>query len=152
MRAVVDTNVWVRAFLNAAGSAGRVATALLEGSFTLVTSEPLLEELADVLTRPRVRRKHGRDDALIAAFVTALREGGELVLPAGTVQVCRDPDDNVLIETAQLGETDVLVSEDQDLHAIEVREHLAAAKIRVLTVAAFLAVVESSVPTEDPEQ
>jgi predicted nucleic acid-binding protein len=45
VRAVVDTNVWVSAFLNATGFPARVLEAYAEGRFILVISEPLLEAL-----------------------------------------------------------------------------------------------------------
>jgi predicted nucleic acid-binding protein len=63
---------------------------------------------------------------------------------SGTVQVCRDPDDNAVIDTAMGGRADLLVSGDQDLtHAQEVTEHLAGVGIRVLTVRRFLEELES---------
>ena len=79
MRAAVDTNVWTRAFLNVLGPAGQVARALLGGQFTLVTSEPLLAELAEVLARRRVVRKHRRSRKEIAEYVEGLRAGGEII-------------------------------------------------------------------------
>jgi putative PIN family toxin of toxin-antitoxin system len=138
MRAAVDTNVWTRAFLNVLGPAGRVARALLDGQFTLVTSEPLLAELAEVLARRRVVRKHRRSRKEITEFVEGLRAGAETVAIEGTVRICRDADDDMLIETAKRGSVDCLVTEDEDLHAPEVRDYLSAAGIRVLTVREFL--------------
>lgn len=150
MRAAVDTNVWTRAFLNILGPAGQIARALLEGRFTLVISEVLLEELADVLSRPRVVRKHKRSPAEIADFVHALRDGGEMVGLTGTVHDCRDPDDDALVETAERDRVDCLVSEDQDLHAREVRDYLSAAGIRVLGAREFLAELHVEAPQPRP--
>jgi putative PIN family toxin of toxin-antitoxin system len=138
MRAAVDTNVWTRAFLNVLGPAGQVARALLDEQFTLVTSEPLLAELADVLLRRRVLRKHRRSRKEIAEYVEGLRAGAETVAVLGTVRLCRDADDDALIETAERGAVDYLVSEDEDLHAPEVKDYLSAAGIRVLKVREFL--------------
>src|SRR5438874_924620 len=113
MRAVVDTNVWTRAYLNVLGPAGQVAQALLDDQFTLVTSEVLLEELAEVLSRRRVVRKHRRSQSEITEFVDGLRAGAETVPLTGGVHVCRDPDDDALIEAAERGGVDCLVSEDE---------------------------------------
>jgi putative PIN family toxin of toxin-antitoxin system len=143
MRATVDSNVWTRAFLKVTGPAGRVAIALLEGRFTLVTSEPLLAELDGVLSRPSLVRKHGCSPEQVAAFVSSLREGGEIVALSGSVHLCRDPDDDSMIETAERGGVDCLVTEDQDLHAPEVKEYLSAAGIRVLTVVEFLRALDA---------
>src|SRR5438874_1137622 len=120
MRAAIDTNVWTRAFLNVLGPAGQIARAFLDSQFTLVTSEVLLEELADVLSRRRVVRKHRRSRKEITEYVESLRAGGEIIGLSGTVRICRDADDNALIETAERGGVDCLVSEDKDLHAPEV--------------------------------
>lgn len=57
LRVVVDAKVWVSALLNRYGSPARVQAALAEQRFTLVVSEPLLNELAEVLARPRLQRK-----------------------------------------------------------------------------------------------
>jgi putative PIN family toxin of toxin-antitoxin system len=150
MRAAVDTNVWTRAFLNVLGPAGQITRALLEGRFTLVTSEALLDELTDVLSRPRLVRRHRRNSTEIAHYVDALRDGGEIVVLTGAVHVCRDPDDDVLVETAERGRVDCLVSEDQDLHAREVRDYLSAAGIRVFTVREFLAELDARAEQPTP--
>jgi uncharacterized protein len=60
MRATVDTNIWVSAFLNPHSILGELARALQAAHFTLVTSEPLLDELSEVLSRPRLARRHRR--------------------------------------------------------------------------------------------
>jgi uncharacterized protein len=139
VRAVVDTNVWVSAFLNTTGFPAQVLKAYAEGRFTLVMSEPLLEELADVLSRPRIARRHGRPPERVAALVDALRERAALVPVTGMVRVCRDPDDDVVIETAIEGRADALVSRDDDLtQARKVIEALDRAGIRVLSVRRFL--------------
>lgn len=102
MRAAVDTNVWVSAVLNPKGLPRRVYSAYLARAFTLVLSAPLLEELADVLNRPRLVRAHQRSADEIAAFIADLRAGAELVDVTDAVEVCRDPDDNAL-NTASRG-------------------------------------------------
>ena len=50
LRVLVDTNVWVSAFLNPHGFPAQVLNALKEGRFKLILSEPLVNELLDVLT------------------------------------------------------------------------------------------------------
>lgn len=61
--ALFDTNVWVSALLNPSGIPARLITRWTQGDFTVVTSLPLLEELSEVLSRPRLKRKYQiRDD------------------------------------------------------------------------------------------
>jgi putative PIN family toxin of toxin-antitoxin system len=139
MRAVIDTNVWVSAVINAAGAPARVLAALRAHSFELISSEPLLEELAVVLARPRLAlRFHVTPDAL-ADLLAVLRDEASIADVTGTVRICRDPKDDVVIETAINGRADVLVSRDDDLtRAPEVAAILVEHGIRVLTIQRFL--------------
>ena len=95
LKAVFDTVVYLQAALNPA----RPAFAALEfadaGRIRLVASEETLEEVAEVLSRPRLRAKYPdltneRRDQLLAV----IRHVAE-VLPAvpRTVTLARDPDD-----------------------------------------------------------
>lgn len=115
MRAVVDTNVWVSALLNAAGWPARVLQAFRDGLFQLVISEPLLAELQEVLARPRIARKYHLTAASRNDVLDLLRRHGEIVPVMGAVQICRDPDDDIVLETALRGGADVVVSRDDDL-------------------------------------
>lgn len=90
MRAVVDTSVWVSAVLNPSGPPAHVLEALQDGRFSLVTSEPLLAELADVIVRPRLVRRYNLTTEKVTAVLRVLRES-ELTEVTGTVRVCRDP-------------------------------------------------------------
>ena len=143
MRAVIDTNVWVSAILNPFGLPARVLDAYRAGEFVLITSAELLDELEDVLTRPKVVRKHQRHPGRARQVISVLRERAVVVPIAGEVELCRDPDDDVVIETALNGAADVVVSRDEDLtRGWDVIDHLAAKGVRVLTVRRFLDEIE----------
>lgn len=75
------------------------------------------------------------------AFVAALGLRSANVRIPGAIHLCRDPDDDALIETATAaaGRADYLVTGDADLRAPEVAEFLAGYECRVVTVAEFLA-------------
>ncbi len=144
MRAVVDTNVWISAVLNPTGAPAAVRLALQRQQFTLVTSEPLLAEVALVLARPRFAHRYGVTPADIADLVALLRERAEVVPVTGAVHLCRDPDDDVVIETALNGRADAVVSRDDDLKAAsDVAAILSERGIAVLTVRRFLAALEN---------
>jgi len=53
MRAVIDTNILVRAMLKPEGSVGPVVDFLRDGRYVFLYSEATLNELVDVLGRPR---------------------------------------------------------------------------------------------------
>jgi putative PIN family toxin of toxin-antitoxin system len=140
MRAVVDTNVWISALLNPAGHPARIRSALEGDRFTLVASAPLFEELARVMVRPRLVRRYGFGLGYASRLLTLVHDkAGELAEITGDIRLCRDPRDDMVIETALVGRADVLVSRDDDLkHAPEVATLLAERGVRVLTVQQFL--------------
>ena len=59
---------------------------------------------------------------------------------SGTVRVCRDPDDDELLEIAVVGRADCLVTGDQDLLVLDPFQ-----RIPILTPAGFLATVSQSI-------
>jgi putative PIN family toxin of toxin-antitoxin system len=129
----------VSSLLSPVSAPAIVRAAYRDGRFTLVTSEPLLAELEDVLARPRFGRKYGITSAESDGLMAILRRGAEIVAVSVPVRICRDPDDDVLIETAVIGHADVLVSGDDDLKGDpNVVTFLAEQGIVVLSVREFL--------------
>lgn len=139
MRVVVDHNVWISSFLNRVGAPARLGEAYLQGRFAVVTSEPLLRELSEVLRRPKFARR-GVAQGDIAPLLFRLRDEVINVPAQGAWRLCRDPDDDALIETVVFGQADILVTGDKDLLAIA--QVLAEQGIRALTVTAFLRVLD----------
>lgn len=143
LRVVVDTNVWVSAFLNPAGPPARVLAALDQRRFTLIASEYLLAELEDVLARPRVVRRSAVTSEARGAFVELLQTRADIVPTDGRIQICRDPDDDVVIETAVRGRADFIVTRDDDLKgSSEVMDYLETAGVTVLSVQRFLDILD----------
>jgi uncharacterized protein len=144
-RAVVDTNVWVSAVLNPTGPPAQILQAFVQRRFVSITSEPLLAELDAVLSRPRIANKYGISHEDRQEYLDLVRAGSVVVQVNGVVQVCRDPDDDAVIETALRGRASVLVSRDDDLkHAVEVINYLEELDIQVLTVRHFLSAIRRS--------
>jgi putative PIN family toxin of toxin-antitoxin system len=115
MRAVVDTNILVRAVIRPLGTVGPVLLRLRQGEYTLLCSQPLLEELADVLNRPRIREKYHLTDQDIQTIIGLVLLRGEAVAPTERIAACRDPKDDKFLEVAVAGQADVMVSGDDDL-------------------------------------
>lgn len=130
-RAVLDTNVWVSAVT---APVGLCSTLLLEwssGSFEPVVSDELLDELRDVLTRPKFSRVITLEEA--DAYVRYVAEGCP-VFP-DTLQAIgrsRDPEDDYLFELAITSGAVVIVTGDRDLRTVE------DPPVPVLTPRAFL--------------
>ncbi len=141
-RAVLDTNIWVSALLNPKGPPARLLAAFVEGSYSVIVSAPLLEELAEVLGRPRFRDKYAITSEDLVELLTLIEERAEQVLLRGDVGICRDPDDDMVIETAIRGEASHLVTRDDDLKFDPiVAAFLSNHGVTVITVAKFLAFI-----------
>jgi putative PIN family toxin of toxin-antitoxin system len=118
MRVVADTNVLVRALIMPHGTVGPVLLRLRQGHYTLLYAQSLLEELLDVLNRPRIRHKYGLTEEDIETVVGLILLRGEGVVPEQRISACRDPKDEKFLEVAVAGKADVIVSGDQDLLAL----------------------------------
>ena len=138
-RVLVDTNVWISAFINAHGAPSRVLDAFLDGHFVPVTSQALLEELRTVAERPRIRSRFRLSEQDVATVIDRLRDRGIEALPPGTLRLCRDPKDDVVLETAIYGGAEFVVSRDDDVKRdLNLIAELRRRGIEVLSVAQFL--------------
>ena len=108
MRLVLDTNVFVAAVV--ADGLCRDLVRMRVRPHTIITSEPLLEELQTTL-RVKFKANPGK-----LPLLAALREQAEMVAPARLGErVCRDKDDDVVLATAVAGKADIIVTGDDDL-------------------------------------
>jgi putative PIN family toxin of toxin-antitoxin system len=109
LRVVVDNSVWV----SAVGWRGRpfaVFRAWEKGLFRTIVSNPIVEEFLDALRRlnfedepiERWRRRFSRRARAIN------------VRPRVPVTVCRDPEDNMILEAALAGKAEYIVTSDSD--------------------------------------
>ena len=115
IRAVVDTNILIRALIKPEGTVGPVLQRLRDGDYTLLYTEVLIAELVDVLGRPRISEKYGLNQEDKESVLALILLRGEPVNPTRRIEVCRDPKDNMVLETAVAGKADVIVSGDKDL-------------------------------------
>lgn len=104
----------VSAAISAAGPPRQILAAWVDGRFELVISPALLDELRDVLDRPKFRRWISAAVAL--EFIDGLADDA-LVLgdPPALPGVSPDPDDDYLIALARAAGADYLVSGDGHL-------------------------------------
>jgi putative PIN family toxin of toxin-antitoxin system len=114
-RAVIDTNILIRALIKPQGTVGPVLTRLRDGDYTLLYAEPLLDELVAKLALPRIRDKYHLTDEDVETVLALILLRGEPVLPQRRITACRDPKDNVVLEVAVAGEADYIVTGDNDL-------------------------------------
>ena len=114
IKVVVDTQVFLRAAINRRSLPARVLFDLNE-HYQLVTSQAILDEVSEVLFRPKLRAKFPRLTDEIAHQVIELLSSAEMVTPLNVPAVARDPKDDIFLACAQAASAEYIVSEDQDL-------------------------------------
>ena len=133
IRAVVDTNILIRALIKPLGSVGPVLTHLRNDDYTLLYADPLLDELVTKLTLPRIRDKYHLTDDDIETVLSLILLRGEAVVPERRITACRNPQDNILLEVATTGKAEYIVTGDNDLLTLH-----PFAGIQIVGPAAFL--------------
>jgi putative PIN family toxin of toxin-antitoxin system len=118
IRAVFDTNVFLRALINPYSRCGRLLDEFVD-DYELVLSPAIIREVLEVLHRPRLRAKFPSITQLDVARIISLCEQARVVEPSGVLQVARDPTDDKFLACARSAGADFLVTEDKDLLIVE---------------------------------
>ena len=148
--AVIDTSVWVSAFLNPDGYPARLTKAGKTGTFLIVSSLPLLDELHEVLLRPRVMKIRQSTETDVNVFIASVGAVVQLVPVSGELRLCRDPDDDVVLETAIQGNATYVVSRDEDMtRDLDLVDRLRERGIKTITVQRFLNFLRNDAVSDD---
>jgi hypothetical protein len=120
IKAVVDANVLVSAFISPFSYPREIAGCWRRGEFILVTSREIVEEINRVLHLPRIKVKYRLAESDIQVFVlTLIHKGncvsGELALRG----VAPDPGDDKIISCAIEGEAQFIVTGDKTLQQLK---------------------------------
>lgn len=138
MRVVLDANVYVSSLLTQSGNAKQIMDVLEEGSFELIISEPILDEISRVLSYPHLIEMHKKSAQDIGNYVELLKQNSILVDPQERLNVSIDESDNRYIECAVEGEADVLVTGDKK-HLLPIKEYQG---VQIISPAIFLALIQ----------
>jgi putative PIN family toxin of toxin-antitoxin system len=106
LRLVVDTNVLVSAALKPDILQRTTLLLAITKPGRLYISTPVLEEYAEVLTRPELSIRKG----LRLQLLQLIRNRGHLVTPSRHIEVTSDPDDNIFVECADAARADFLIT------------------------------------------
>ena len=132
--ALYDTSIFISGIFWA-GLPKRALQLAREKRVDLVTSEGLLAELQDVLTRPDKPFRLSSAEAY--KVITEIRRYTQVVTPTRKVTACRDPKDNAVLEAALAGQVGYLVTGDPDLKVLKQFEG-----IQIVDVRTFVTLVE----------
>jgi len=114
-RLVTDTNALISRLLLPSSIPGQAVRKAVDNGLLLV-SEATMEELADVLARPKFDRYISLEDR--QQFLRLLGRLAEFLPIVYPVRACRDPKDDKFLEVALNGKAAVILSGDSDLLAL----------------------------------
>jgi putative PIN family toxin of toxin-antitoxin system len=123
-RITLDANVLAPGFTSQTSASARLIDLWRTGTFELILSEHVLQELARTLTDPYFATRLPRDDA--AAILTLLRTAGTVT--ALTIQVrgaATHPEDDAVLATALSGQAVILCTRDKQLLKLRSYENVA---------------------------
>jgi len=109
LRLVIDTNVVVSAALKPEGLQRTTLLLAITKAARFYVSRPILEEYADVLSRPELGIRKGSRQQLLQL----IRNNSHIVTPSRRLEVASDPDDNVFLECADAARADYLITGNQ---------------------------------------
>ena len=133
MKLVLDTNIFISSFFWG-GIPRRIMTRIIDGRDILFVSNEILQEVFFVMARP----KFNVSRSLISHFISSIEEIACPVACFGTIQgICRDSDDDKILECAVLGNVDFIVSGDRDLLSLRLFQG-----IPILTASEYIDKVE----------
>ena len=133
MKIVLDTTILVRANEHSVGLGRDLLLSIFKDDHRLLVSNEMLHELAKVLRYPRLLRFYNLTEELVFEYVNSLREFSELVALDPLVPApIRDVNDSVVLQTAIIGEADILCTKDQDFFESPAHEYLENLGIVVL--------------------
>ena len=129
MRVVFDSNIYISALVIPGGQAEQALSRILDGTDALLISKTILDEVLATLAR-----KFSRDPEALSQTAVILTEMAEVVKPEHRLNVFKDDPDNRVLECAEAGRADCIVTGDKamlrlkryrNIRLISLREYLA---------------------------
>ena len=106
LRIVLDTNILVSSTLKPLGLQRTTLLIALSKQTRLYVSQPILDEYADVLSRP----VFGISRGLRLQTLRLIKNHSHLIAPSRVLDVTTDPDDNMFLECADAARADYLIT------------------------------------------
>jgi putative PIN family toxin of toxin-antitoxin system len=141
-RVVIDLNQFVSGLISSQGQPRRLLDHFRHGSFTLVISHQVRDELDEVLQREKFSTRFGLTPEQRAAFLSLVDARARFIEPLRRVPVAiRDPKDEIVLATALGGVADYLVTGDADL--LVLKDDPSIGGLHILTVREVLTILDA---------
>lgn len=119
---VPDVNVFISGSMISKYAPSQVMQAWREERIEIATSELILDDLARVLSYPKIQRYFPMSPRQQASFIADIRGSAVWVQGTTPVHISPDPDDNKLFACALEAQADYIVSMDEK-HVLSVGEY-----------------------------
>lgn len=136
VRYVLDTNLVISALLFKSSTPAKVFRYVLKYGEVLSSLE-LLEELNEVLGRDKFSRYITSEER--EEFLESLLERVILIQPGERIQLCRDPQDDMVLSLALSGRANYIISGDNDLLVLNPFRD-----VKIVTAGQFLLAIEEA--------
>jgi len=110
-KAVVDTNIWVSYFINE--RINYLIRWMLDHEVEICISDELIDEITEVLQRPKFSRRKSREDIL--DFIELLTQIGSNQKVKAVYKSSPDTDDNFLFDLCLASHAEFLITSDKKL-------------------------------------
>ena len=140
LKAVLDTNVIVSGAIIEKGIPFQLLKAWREREWDLVISPHILREVHRVLSLPKISLVYALTHQDVTDMISLFTSRATLVPGQMTIpRTARDPEDDHILACAKEGETEYIVSGDQDLLSLNRYEG-----ISIVTPATFAAILKAA--------
>ena len=114
-RIVIDTNIFISFLIS--DSYSKLDKFLRENKLRLIFSEELLNEILEVVSRPKMKKYFSNQD--VTKLLDGISEHADLVDVTSEINICRDKKDNFLLSLCVDSQADYLLTGDEDLLVIK---------------------------------
>lgn len=128
MRIVIDTNIWISFLLGK--SLSKLTDILLNSKIEIFSSEKQIIEIIAVFSKPKLMKYLNESD--LQRILYLLNTRTKKVELQEEIDICRDPKDNFIIETAINSSSEFIITGDKDLLILNPIN-----KLRIITYSEF---------------
>ena len=115
MKLVLDSNIFISAFYWG-GKPQQILDRIVLGLDELYITNEILDEIEEVMARPNFKTA----PQTIDVYIKAIEKIGKKIFTSGKITgICRDKDDDAIIECGVLPSADYLITGDNDLLVLE---------------------------------
>lgn len=112
---VIDTNIWI-SFLIGKSLVG-LSDLIIHDKVILLFSFELLDEVLEVIQRPKLQKYFAKEDA--DELLNLIHHRAVFIEIKASTEKCRDKKDNFLLNLCLSGNADYLITGDEDLLVLE---------------------------------